>query len=88
MDLGSRELGQAVWCQLWQVTVLIVIVALAVRIFARNRPHLAHVLWLVVLVKCLTPPVWSSPTGLFCWLQTMSGAAIRRHSAAIGFDWQ
>jgi len=52
-----------------QVAALAAVVALAVRAFARNRPHLAHALWLIVLVKCLTPPVWSSPAGVFCWLQ-------------------
>ncbi len=26
-------------------------------------------LWVVVLVKALTPPVWSSPSGVFSWLQ-------------------
>lgn len=26
-------------------------------------------LWLVVLAKCVTPPLWSSPSGVFCWLQ-------------------
>jgi len=28
---------------------------------------LAYVLWLVVILKCVTPPVWSSPTGAFSW---------------------
>ena len=39
------------------------------RWLSRKRPHLAHALWLVVLVKCVTPPIWSSPSGMFCWLQ-------------------
>lgn len=64
-----------------QVAALAAIVALAVRAFARNRPHLAHALWLIVLVKCLTPPLWSSPAGVFCWLQPRPGEA-RSESAA------
>lgn len=55
--------------QAWQVTLLIVAVAAINRCVGNNRSHLAHALWLVVLVKCVTPPVWSSPSGLFCWLQ-------------------
>ncbi len=55
--------------QAWQVTLLIVAVAAINRWAGKSRPHLAHALWLVVLVKCVTPPVWSSPSGLFCWLQ-------------------
>jgi bla regulator protein BlaR1 len=38
-----------------------------VRFGARQRPHLAHTLWMVVILKCLTPPLWSSPTGIFSW---------------------
>jgi len=68
MTLGNDWL-QAAWTQTWQVTVLIVAVALLVRLAAANRPQLAFVLWLVVLVKCVTPPLWSSPSGAFCWLQ-------------------
>ncbi|GAB5406889.1 MAG: hypothetical protein Aurels2KO_51200 [Aureliella sp.] len=33
--------------------------------FARNRPHLSHALWGLVLIKCLTPPIVTSPFGLF-----------------------
>ena len=55
--------------QLWQVTALIVLVAIVNRRLAGRLPHLAHVLWLIVLVKCLTPPLWSSASGVFCWLQ-------------------
>ncbi len=62
--------------QLWQVTLLVLAVAILVRLLARNRPHLAYALWLVVLVKCVTPPVWSSPSGVFCWLLPARQAAI------------
>ena len=55
--------------QAWQVTLLIVVVAAINRWAGKSRPHLAHALWLVVLMKCVTPPIWSSPSGLFCWLQ-------------------
>lgn len=55
--------------QLWQVTLLILVVAVLSRWLSRRRPHLSHLLWLVVLIKCVTPPVWASPGGVFCWLQ-------------------
>ena len=60
------ELGLA---QLWQVTVLAAVVWLIVRTVARHRPYLAYVLWTLVLVKCLTPPLISSPGGIFSWAQ-------------------
>jgi beta-lactamase regulating signal transducer with metallopeptidase domain/outer membrane protein assembly factor BamB len=55
--------------QLWQVTVAAIVVAALVAVFGRKRPHLAYLLWMLVIAKCLTPPLWSSPTGLFSWLR-------------------
>ncbi|MBI1315000.1 hypothetical protein GC176_27225 [bacterium] len=72
--------------QLWQVTLLIVIVAVANRWLSRRRPHLAHVLWLVVLAKCLTPPLWSSTGGIFCWLQPER--IVETQAAQLDVEWQ
>ena len=55
--------------QFWQVTLLILAVAALSRWLSPKRPHLAHLLWLVVLIKCVTPPLWASSGGVFCWLQ-------------------
>ena len=60
-------LAQLTWTQYWQVTAVAAVVGLFVTICCRQRPHLAYVLWLVVIIKCLTPPLWSSPTSLFSW---------------------
>ena len=76
MSLPNEWLRLA-WMQAWQVTVLITAVAVLTRVAAANRPHLAYVLWMVVFIKCLTPPLWSSPSGVFCWLQPPS---IRAHT--------
>ncbi len=83
MTLDVTSLGTLVWAQLWQVTAAIGLAAVATRLCCRARPHLAHLLWLVVLVKCWIPPVWSSPTGVFSWAQTRrppvaDGAGSRR----------
>lgn len=69
MNLQSSDLISAAWSQFWQVSVVVLLVALLVRLGCRHRPHLAYALWMLVVVKCLTPPVWSSPTGLFSWAQ-------------------
>ncbi len=60
----------AAWTQLWQVTLLVMAIGLIARFACQRRPHLAHLLWILVFIKCLTPPVWSSPTGVFGWLQS------------------
>ena len=67
--MADSDLIPILLAQAWQITLLIVVVAGINRWLSRKRPHLAHALWLVVLVKCVTPPLWSSPSGMFCWLQ-------------------
>jgi beta-lactamase regulating signal transducer with metallopeptidase domain len=59
--------AELAWAQVWQVTLVAAGIGIFNGLFCRRRPHLAHLLWLVVLVKCLTPPLWSSPTGVFSW---------------------
>lgn len=63
---------QMLWTQAWQIAVLAIIVACCTRTIARNRPHLAHAMWLLVLVKCVTPPMWGHSLGVFSRLQTLT----------------
>lgn len=58
-----------VWQQFWQCSVLVLIVWLICRLVRFKRSHLTCLLWLIVLLKFVTPPVWNSTTGLFCWIQ-------------------
>lgn len=69
MGFYSVDPANLVWREFWQVTVLAAAVGLIVKLSCRNRPHLAYVFWILVLLKCLTPPIWSSPTGIFSWAQ-------------------
>ncbi len=64
-----ESLTTAVLTQAWQIAAVALVVALATRLLGRHRPHLSLLLWTLVFVKCLTPPAWSSPLGLFSWLQ-------------------
>ncbi len=69
MTLATSEFFQAALAQAWQIAALALVVAFVVRRFCHHRPHLAYVLWMLVILKCLTPPVWSSPFGLFSLAQ-------------------
>jgi beta-lactamase regulating signal transducer with metallopeptidase domain len=69
MNFTIDNLIGLAWSQIWQVTALLAIVAVATRVVGRRRPHLAYVLWMLVVLKCVTPPLWSSPTGCFSWAQ-------------------
>ena len=54
------DIAPVLWTQIWQVTAVAAIVFLAVKLLAKDKPHLAHVLWALVLIKCITPPIFSS----------------------------
>lgn len=72
--MNSWELFRLLLNQCWQVAVLGLVVLIAVRLFARSRPHLAHVLWAVVLIKAVTPPVLSTSWSPFGWLMSLSAS--------------
>jgi beta-lactamase regulating signal transducer with metallopeptidase domain len=59
--------AQLALTQIWQTAAVALAVGVVVLVIGRHRPHLAYLLWLVVLAKSLTPPIWSSPAGVFSW---------------------
>ncbi len=66
--------------QIFQVTVVAAAAWILWKLFATNRPHLSHAIWLLVVLKCLTPPIFFSPTSPFCWsnptaMKTIAGPA-------------
>ncbi|MCA9049503.1 MAG: SLBB domain-containing protein [Planctomycetaceae bacterium] len=48
--------------------VAVVAVVLPASRFLQSRPFFLRCLWLVVLLKCLTPPLVSSPVSAFSWI--------------------
>lgn len=56
------------WNQAWQIALLWLMVTLAFRRLAKSRPHLGHVFCILLLIKFLIPPIWSSPVSVFSWL--------------------
>lgn len=69
MSLIHNDLIVLGWVQLWQVTVLATAVAALTRLVLRKRPRLAYLLWMIVIFKAITPPIWSSSTSIFSWAQ-------------------
>jgi beta-lactamase regulating signal transducer with metallopeptidase domain len=70
--MNSWELFRLLLNQCWQVAVVGLVVLIAVKLFARSRPHLAHVLWALVLLKAVTPPVLSTSWSPFGWLMSLA----------------
>jgi beta-lactamase regulating signal transducer with metallopeptidase domain len=71
--MNSISLVHMVVQQTWQVALLAGLVWFITRTVGRERPHLSHMLWALVLVKCVTPPIWSSPVGLFSQMSNHIG---------------
>src|ERR1700730_18387298 len=85
----TNDWMQLGWTHLWQVTLLAVAVWVTTRILGRHRPHVGYVLWMLVIVKCLTPPIWASPVGLFSLAQSPRGvvpAALDREAVSGELD--
>lgn len=72
--------------QLWQVTLLVVLVGLVHRLLVDRAPRLTLALWTMVAVKAITPPFVASPLGVFSWLQASS--VINQSSGRVlAVDW-
>jgi bla regulator protein blaR1 len=70
VDTTNHGLLALLWTHAWQILVLWSAVWVVTRWVARTRPHLAHALWAIVIIKCLIPPIVSSPIAPFSWLMT------------------
>lgn len=65
--MTESQLLELVFSQIWQVTVLCVVAGWLSKTWLASRPVIAYQLWIVVLAKCLTPPLWASHCGVFSW---------------------
>ena len=70
--MRGQDIFDLLIVQTWQVAVLAIVAWVAVRIFATDRPHLAHAIWALVLIKCMVPPIMSSPVSPFSWIEARS----------------
>lgn len=58
--------------QCWQLVAVGLAVLVAVKCIGQTRPHLAHALWSIVLLKAITPPIMSASWSPFSWLPSLS----------------
>jgi beta-lactamase regulating signal transducer with metallopeptidase domain len=65
-SFSDSVIGQA-WTQSWQVLVVAIVAAALTWAVGKRHAHLSYLLWMLVLVKSLTPPVFVSPTSVFSW---------------------
>ncbi|MEO1498103.1 MAG: M56 family metallopeptidase [Planctomycetota bacterium] len=62
--------------QLWQVTLVVAFIGLVHRLLADRAPRLMSLLWSVVAIKAVTPPLLESPLGIFSWVQAAGARPI------------
>lgn len=72
MNINVGSVWELASHQFVQVTLVALVVGLLVRFSCRRRPHLGYILLMLIVVKCVTPPLWSSPTGVFSWVAEAS----------------
>ncbi|MBN2021764.1 MAG: M56 family metallopeptidase [Pirellulales bacterium] len=73
MTSFASGIVELAWTQTWQIALVAAATMAFSLTLGRRHAHLSYLLWMMVLVKALTPPLWTSPTGVFGW----SGDAAR-----------
>ncbi len=73
MNWNSLDLTRLILFQMVQIVCLAAAVGIVVRLFARQRPQLAYLLWMLVIVKSLTPPIgMAGPLLMSDWDRSLS----------------
>lgn len=80
--------GEVLWLHSWQVSIVVAIVAVLCGTALRHRRHLGYALWMLVLLKCLTPPLWSSPVGLFSLAGQEQRIVDAQTEQPVGYEFQ
>jgi len=64
METYLTRITDYLFAQSWQIAVLMVAVAAAAFALRNRSAHIRYLLWLIVLAKCLVPPLYSVPLGV------------------------
>jgi len=61
MNIYLRQFVDYLLNQSWQIAILAMVVALLVFLLRNKSAHVRYLLWLIVLAKCLVPPLYGVP---------------------------
>ena len=64
MEALLTRVADYLWTQSWQIALLVAVVALASWTLRNRSAHVRYLLWLLVLAKCLAPPVVQVPLAM------------------------
>ena len=64
--MGSihTQITDYLWTQSWQIMVLAVVIAVAAFALKNKSAHVRYLLWLIVLARCLMPPLLTIPLAI------------------------
>ncbi|MGB2806983.1 MAG: M56 family metallopeptidase [Sedimentisphaerales bacterium] len=61
MEDYIAQITSYLWTQSWQIAVLVVVIAAVTPALKNRSAHVRYLLWLIVLAKCLVPPLLTIP---------------------------
>jgi ankyrin repeat protein/beta-lactamase regulating signal transducer with metallopeptidase domain len=64
METYANQVSGYLLTQSWQIALLAVIVSLIAFVLRNRSAHIRYLLWLIVLAKCLVPPIYSVPVAV------------------------
>jgi len=64
MNAYANHVVNYLFAQSWQIAILVGLVGLASLALKSRSAHLRYLLWLIVLAKCLVPPVLTVPVAV------------------------
>ncbi|MHC4396721.1 MAG: M56 family metallopeptidase [Planctomycetota bacterium] len=64
MESYLTSITNYLWSQSWQIAVLAVIITMVSILLKNKSAHIRYLLWLILLVKCLVPPLLSVPLAI------------------------
>ena len=64
MEYYLNQIISYLWAHSWEIAVLTVLIALASLALKSRSAHVRYLLWLIVLAKCLVPPMLTIPVAV------------------------
>ena len=61
MENYLASITDYLWGQSWQITILAPMIIVATSLLKSKSAHIRYLLWLILLAKCLVPPVFTVP---------------------------
>ena len=64
METYLTQITNYLLAQSWQIAILAVVIAAVTLALKNKSAHIRYLLWLIVLAKCLVPPLHSIPVAV------------------------